>query len=222
MHLNRLIPSLAVLAIPVVGCASSVASSDEKATSVHQAIDACPDALLPAKNATQQYRTNYQLAEQNGFWNSGQCTVNGPDNPPSDGTGGMGVHFVNFQKAFAPLDGADPSILLYEPSDTDPNELMLAGVEWIQFIYCNGQPWVGGGDHDWSTPPPFDTENCFPNPQNVPQLFGQTFQGPMPGHIPGMPWHYDLHAYIYKKNPLGTFVPFNPNLSCGSWPSVPD
>ena len=41
---------------------------------------------------------------------------------------------------------------------------------------------------------------------STPQLFGQTFDGPMPGHIPMMPWHWDLHVSIWAHNPSGMFA----------------
>jgi hypothetical protein len=48
----------------------------------------------------------------------------------------------------------------------------------------------------------------------APVLFGRTFDGPMPGHAPGMPWHYDLHVWAWEHNPAGTFSQFNPSLAC--------
>ena len=42
----------------------------------------------------------------------------------------------------------------------------------------------------------------------------ESFDGPMPGHEPGMPVHYDLHAYIWRHNPHGTFTAWNPNVHC--------
>lgn len=50
--------------------------------------------------------------------------------------------------------------------------------------------------------------------QPAPQLFGQTFMGPMPGHDAGMPTHYDLHVWLWQTNPSGMFADFNPNVSC--------
>ena len=50
-----------------------------------------------------------------------------------------------------------------------------------------------------------------------PMLLGQPFQGPMEGHeplIPQMFHHYDLHAWLFKDNPLGMFSPTNPDVSC--------
>lgn len=50
--------------------------------------------------------------------------------------------------------------------------------------------------------------------QPHPSILGQPFDGPMPGHFPGMPQHYDLHAWIWQANPEGLFAQFNPSLSC--------
>jgi hypothetical protein len=36
----------------------------------------------------------------------------------------------------------------------------------------------------------------------------------MAGHSPGMPWHYDLHLWIWKNNPDGIASAWNPALSC--------
>jgi hypothetical protein len=29
--------------------------------------------------------------------------------------------------------------------------------------------------------------------------------------------HYDLHAWLFKENPLGVFAPTNPNVSCANY-----
>ncbi|HUG65708.1 MAG TPA: hypothetical protein VMK83_10860 [Gaiellaceae bacterium] len=47
-----------------------------------------------------------------------------------------------------------------------------------------------------------------------PSLFGRAFDGPMPGHNPFMPVHYDLHVWVAEHNPSGVFALFNPALSC--------
>ena len=45
-------------------------------------------------------------------------------------------------------------------------------------------------------------------------LFGGKFDGPMPGHEPGMPVRYDLYAWVWRANPDGILSQFNPNVSC--------
>ncbi len=50
--------------------------------------------------------------------------------------------------------------------------------------------------------------------QPAPVLFGQTMNGPMAGHGPGQPDHYDLHVWLWEANPDGIFADWNPNVSC--------
>lgn len=49
-----------------------------------------------------------------------------------------------------------------------------------------------------------------------PYLFGQGFDGPMAGHEPGQPYHYDLHVWAWEPNPSGMFAQFNPNVNCST------
>jgi hypothetical protein len=103
--------------------------------------------------------------------------------------GAMGVHFVNVTVGGAP-DPMKPNVLIYEPVG---KKLELVAVEWL-------------------VPLKADTKER-------PSLFGQPFMGPMEGHEPLIPKqfvHYDLHAWLFKHNPLGMFAPTNPNVSCKS------
>lgn len=104
--------------------------------------------------------------------------------------GAMGMHYVNFALVGDPaVDPLEPEVLLYMPVG---DELELVGVEWM----------VVDADGDLATD------------DDRPSLFGRGFDGPMEGHGPGEPVHYDLHAWLFEDNPEGTFVPFNPALSC--------
>lgn len=100
------------------------------------------------------------------------------------GLGGMGFHDINFALMDATLDPRKPEGLLYAPKKNGGRKLV--GVEYL--VPDVGQP--------------------------VPELFGQRFDGPMAGHEPGMPVHYDLHVWLWKTNPNGMFAQFNPNVSC--------
>jgi hypothetical protein len=101
--------------------------------------------------------------------------------------GAMGVHFVNVTVQ-GPPDPMKPNVLIYEPMG---KELKLAAVEW---------------------PVPLS-----PDMKARPTLFGQPFMGPMEGHEPLIPKeyvHYDLHVWLFKRNPLGLFAPTNPDVHC--------
>src|SRR4249919_3072872 len=101
--------------------------------------------------------------------------------------GAMGVHFVNLTIK-GPPDPMKPNVLIYEPVG---KKLKLVAVEWLVPL--------------------------TPESKQAPSLFGQTFMGPMEGHEPLIPKefvHYDLHAWLFKDNPLGMFAATNPKVNC--------
>ena len=104
--------------------------------------------------------------------------------------GGMGIHFVNPALiGDGRVDPTMPEILVYEPTK---NGLRLVAVEY--FVVDADQNLATDGDR--------------------PTLMGNAFEGPMPGHEPGMPIHYDLHAWVFKNNPSGDLAAWNPRVSC--------
>jgi hypothetical protein len=103
--------------------------------------------------------------------------------------GVMGIHYANPALLGQPVDVRRPAMLLYVPGDEG---LELAGVEYFQ----------ADADQDLTT----DGDR--------PSVLGQAFDGPMAGHGAGMPVHYDLHVWVWKHNPAGTFAEYNPALSC--------
>lgn len=119
--------------------------------------------------------------------------------------GAMGIHAVNRTLAGdLAIDPMRPEILLYLP-DGDGN-LKLIGIEYFSIALANSDvgpiPWFGAGEPaaGWFT--------------SAPSVLGRTFDGPMPGHNPTMPWHYDIHIWLWESNPAGTFAMWNPRLAC--------
>lgn len=109
--------------------------------------------------------------------------------PTEECVPGMGYHYVNFA-TFGLMDPLRPGALLYEPK---PNGgLRLVGVEWFKV----------------------DADQNLSTDGDRPSLFGKAFDGPMPGHAPGMPIHYDLHAYLWQGNPDGVMTTWNDNVHC--------
>jgi hypothetical protein len=153
------------------------------------------DELQALKAATARYHS-FEEAQAAGYSIEGEPCV-------QEAPGAMGIHAVNHTLAGdLTVDPLRPDILLYLPDGN--GNLKLVGVEYFMVALTSSGPWFG------STPPP----GGFINP--APSVFGHTFDGPMPGHNPVMPWHYDLHVWIWADNPAGMFAPFNPNLSCPS------
>jgi hypothetical protein len=104
--------------------------------------------------------------------------------------GAMGYHYVNQQLASdGKIDALHPEVLLYEKRG---NRLQLNGVEYFR-------P---------------DADGKLDTDDDRPSVFGLTFEGPMEGHTPEMPVHYDLHAWVWKSNPRGMFSQWNPRVHC--------
>ena len=109
--------------------------------------------------------------------------------PTEECVPGMGYHYVNGGQ-FGKLDPLAPDALLYEAQKN--GRLRLVGVEWFK----------ADADQDLTTD------------EDRPSLFGKGFDGPMLGHGPGMPIHYDLHAYLWKSNPAGVLETWNATITC--------
>ena len=124
--------------------------------------------------------------------------------------GAMGVHSPNptlmQNQALIP---EQPEVLLYLPGSS--GNYRLVGVEYVQTLLLRNTQ--TGQVAPWFSSAAWPAQYVVVN--STPSLFGQSFQGPMPGHVPGMPWHYDLHVWIWNPNPAGMFAQWNPAISCG-------
>jgi hypothetical protein len=164
------------------------------------AIAAAGGGLSSEQRAVKQATVRYQsvgAAEAAGYVRSSPC-----EESPA---GAMGYHYVNSALAGdLAVDPLRPEVLLYAPKED--GELRLVAVEYFVVALANTAsgpaPWFG------ASPPP----GGFFNP--APTLFGRSFDGPMAGHGPGMPWHYDLHAWVWRHNPNGTLAQWNPLVHC--------
>ena len=104
--------------------------------------------------------------------------------------GAMGQHFADVSRVVDPtISATDPEVLVYAPMRGGGYQLVA--VEWVVF------------QADWDA--------LHANP---PELFGQTFEAIGAGNRYGLPPFYELHAWIWRGNPWGTFNDWNPNVSC--------
>jgi hypothetical protein len=109
----------------------------------------------------------------------------------SSAAGAMGHHYANpALMADGRIDPLQPEVLLYLPGAN--GKLRLVGVEYLKF----------------------DADGSLLTDDDRPFLFGQPFDGPMLGHNPGMPVHYDLHVWVAEQNPNGVYAQWNPALRC--------
>jgi hypothetical protein len=145
---------------------------------------AAPADELQAVKAAMARYHSFEQAQKDGYSIVGEPCVASP-------LGTMGIHAENGEMMADPaIDPLRPELLLYVPK---PNgKLQLVGIEY----------WKADADQNLATA------------GDRPSLFGVPFDGPMPGHNPTMPIHYDLHVWLYADNPSGMFAPFNPTLSC--------
>jgi hypothetical protein len=109
------------------------------------------------------------------------------DNP---GEGGMGIHFVKSSLVGdGKVDVRKPEALVYDPQPNGKRRLVAA--EYVVF------------QEAW------DAEHSDP-----PSLFGRTFELVEAGNRYGLDPFYELHAWVWKKNPRGMFDDWNPRVSC--------
>ena len=156
--------------------------------------DEIVDALSTALAVSRKY-LDIAFAQRDGYVPVSKCESS------ADGT--MGIHYGHPNKMVAPPDVASPPILLYLPT---PGGQQLVAIEYFQSIFQDGEPYFGSQ----SEPPREDSL-----PEDLPELFdSQLFDGPMAGHNPEMPWHYDQHVWLYADNRDGLFAMWNPALEC--------
>lgn len=153
---------------------------------------ACDDSpsLSPPERTLEEIRDATRAFQQvaaataAGYAPAGPCVAH-----PS--MGAMGFHYSRADLVDASVNPRQPEVLLYGRGTN--GELQLLGVEFM----VPAAAW----DAIHSTPP---------------QLAGVTFddhRDPAARH--GLPFaHYDLHAWAWRENPSGDFVPFNPTVTC--------
>ncbi|HET6630777.1 MAG TPA: hypothetical protein VFG91_13465 [Woeseiaceae bacterium] len=104
--------------------------------------------------------------------------------------GAMGVHFANGTLVGDDvLNAEQPEVLVYEPQAN--GGLRLAAVEFLVIA----EAW-----HASHTEPPV--------------LAGQSFHFIDSPNRFGLPPFYELHVWAWKHNPHGSFVNWNPNVTC--------
>jgi hypothetical protein len=104
--------------------------------------------------------------------------------------GGMGIHYNRDDRMDDTIvNHRRPEQLLYEP--TADGGRRLVGVEY----HVRESLVIESGGR-------------------VPRVFGKRFDGPMDGHGPGEPRHYDIHVWLHKRNPSGMFKQYNPRVTC--------
>ena len=153
-----------------------------------------PSAIAEQLTQTKAALDKYQSVDQakaDGYAQSSPCESTAIDPHQTSYGGVMGIHFVNASVLQSgTLNPAKPPILVYVPTGSG---FRLVAAEYFK-------P---------------DADQNVATDEDRPSLFGRAFDGPMMGHAPGMPIHYDLHVWLWNRNPSGMFAAWNPTLSCG-------
>jgi len=186
---GRLAALLATVAVGGVAAATAAGAGHPAKSAFSGVSPSVSRQLLRTKAALAKYR-NVKRAKADGYAPASPCEAKTADKEASSDGGGMGIHYVsNAAMADGKLIPTRPEILVYAPTAKGPQ---LVTTEYFQ----------PGADQKTST----DGDR--------PALFGRAFDGPMLGHAPGMPVHYDLHVWLFTHKPSGTFAPWNPNVRC--------
>jgi len=191
--------SLAVLAM-VAGCSADTTESEpvgstESAVSYNKQVShSVKKQLDEVRKATAKYK-DVNVAYADGFINADEET--GCTNSPA---GTEGFHFINFDRLGAPNNTLEPPILLYTRDAS--GKYILAGVEYLQWVIVNDDVYFGDG------------RDLPPESKIAPRLFDRDFDGPMAGHTDDMPWHFDLHVWLWAGNDAGVFQAWNTSMVC--------
>lgn len=129
--------------------------------------------------------TDERQAIKDGYVPTDNCLTN------PRGPGAMGYHYTK-RSLWGSTDPSKPTAIIYGPERGPGGGRRLYAIEWIK----------ADADQDLKTT------------DDRPTMFGLPFNGPMPGHSPSMPIHYDLHMWAYKDNPEGLFHNWNNNVHC--------
>lgn len=142
--------------------------------------------LSPELKAAKAANARFASVEQ--ALAAGYTPASGCEASP-DGT--MGIHYANGALIGDPrVDPLHPEVLLYLPDKN--GALKLVGIEFMVI----------------------DADQNLASDNDRPFVFGQPFEGPMPGHTATMPIHYDRHVWLYADNPKGLFATWNPAIHC--------
>jgi hypothetical protein len=166
-------------------------------------------SLAAVRRATERFRdVKVALAEGYVPDPSGMCMTSTMEGQPSQ-LGGMGIHYFRpdllgitgppnprVSGTGTHTDFATPGVLVYEPQAD--GSVRLVAVENLVFQAA----WKAAGH----TAPPSYLGNEYYSMVDNPLTEADEAHGFEP--------HYELHLWLHRENPSGTFAPFNPRVTC--------
>jgi hypothetical protein len=146
-----------------------------------------PVGLVKAVRDATREFRDVQVAMGAGYGSLGSC-VTGPER------GAMGIHYGRSELiGDGALDPSTPELLIYEQRG---GKLTLVGVEFLVLA------------DDW---------NANHTDGAPPVLMGQHLQFVGTPNRYRLPAFYELHVWAWKDNSFGTFVDWNPDVSCADF-----
>jgi hypothetical protein len=112
-----------------------------------------------------------------------------------DPTGGMGIHYLNPSLLDGNVAESAPELVIYEP--TKDGRMRLVAVEYLVLKSAWEAAHGGAG-------------------APAPRLFDQPMELVPAGNRYGLPDFYELHAWLWKNNPLGMHNDWNPTVTCAA------
>ena len=164
--------------------------------------------IAAVRAATEKY-VDVKVALAEGFIRDpdDRCITAAGEGLPAE-LGAMGIHYLHpallkITVTQPRVDGEStytdfmkPAVLLYEPQAD--GSLVLVGVENLVFQ----KAWKAAGN---SAPPQF-AGRVWDSMADNPDTEVDEAHRFMP--------HYDQHVWVFRDNPSGILMPFNPNVSC--------
>jgi hypothetical protein len=196
MHIRRLArplmyPLLATLMLGASGTRSSAQGHDDHPGAIahSQRLTGAENALVNAvRDATARFKDVTSPEGPGEGYSLAFGCVSGGD------FGAMGLHYVNMALVDGDVNPSQPEIILFEPISN--GRIRITGVDFLVPVAAWEQKHPGEGP---------------------PQLFGQLFHLFDSPNRFGLDPFYTLHVWAWKENPNGTFVNWNPNVSCDAF-----
>jgi rhodanese-related sulfurtransferase len=168
---------------------------------------AAEPTLEQVRNAAERYR-DVRVAIAEGYTTDNKCVTAEMLGYPA-AQGAMGLHYVRRDLLGLPdapegrvsgsgtyTDFGKPAMLVYEPQAD--GSMQLVAVENLVFK----RAWEAAGNRE---PPSF---------RGNPYLLLADDPATPLDEAHNYEPHYELHAWVFRDNPLGAFHPFNPNVTC--------
>ena len=208
--MTRIHSSVAAVAALGIGIAVAACSSSPKLESADAVAASAPAAaehpdLMLARQASARFQ-DLKVALAAGYEAEGGCVA-------LPGAGAMGIHYVHkgrmglelrdgrIHGTDRALDPTQPELLIYEPQ-ADGTQRLVA----IEF-YASQEAWG-----DAPRPKLFGVEfDIMADDPSTPEVDE--------GHM--FTPHYDLHVWIWRENPKGTFAQWNPAVTCPADAAAP-